>query len=710
MSEASGLEGALNAGDAVFSGSEHDLRAVLRIKPFRKLWMVLGLSSLGDWMGLLATTALAKSLSDSYQEQSFAIGSVLIVRLLPVLLLGPVAGAFADRFDRRITMVVADIIRFGLFLSIPIVGQLTWLFVATFLIEGVSLFWIPAKEASVPNLVPPERLEAANQLSLITTYGSAPIAAGIFSLLSVLSRALGSGIPYFEGHEVNLALFLNAATFLVSAMTVATLSQISGVGHRQVGAERATLLRSIREGWEFVGKTPLVRGLIIGILGAFAAGGTVFALGQLYVDKLHGGDAAFGLLFGGTFLGLAIGMGLGPKLLDGVSRKRLFGLAISGAGISLSVLALLPNLIIALLVVLIIGGFGGVAWVIGYTLLGLEVDNAMRGRTFAFVQSLVRVVLLVVLAAAPFLSGAIGNHQIQLPNGAHIRADGTTVILFLGGIAALILGIVSFKQMDDKPHLSVWSDLTRSLRRKASRRLGGPELPGYFIALEGGEGSGKSTQVSLLAEAFESEGFEVVVTREPGGTKSGAAIRKLLLSPSSTLQPRTEALLYAADRAEHVESVIRPALERGAVVITDRYIDSSLAYQGAGRDLDVGDVARLSMWATSRLRPDLTVVLDIPPAIGLDRAKSRSRADRLEQETIDFHERVREGFLTLVERDPSRYAVIPADLPVDAVAGRILSAVMAAVPARTTAFRFSRSIHPTHGLEYDAELNELPTP
>lgn len=688
-SESGPLEGAVEASAAVVSGPDHDLRGVLRIVAFRRLWIALGLSSLGDWLGLLATTALAKQLSNSYSAQSFAIGGVLVVRLLPAVLLGPVAGAFADRFDRRITMVVCDVIRFSLFISIPFVGRLDWLYIASFLIEAISLFWIPAKEASVPNLLPPERLEAANQLSLITTYGAAPIAAGIFALLSVLNRVLASAVPFFRTNPVNLALYFNGATFLVSALTVASLSQIAGVGHRRINPDAPGFLRSITEGWAFVGQTPLVRGLVVGMLGAFAAGGCVIALGQQFVALLGGGNAAYGMLFGAVFLGLAGGMGLGPRLFGAISRRRLFGIAIVGAGLSLSMLAVLPNLIIALLFVVSIGLFAGVAWVIGYTLLGLEVADEVRGRTFAFVQSLVRVDLLLVLAAAPFLVGAIGKHQIRLPNNAHIRADGVTVVWFVAGLIAMSVGFLAFKQMNDQPGVPIWADITHMLRRKARNVLGPTELPGYFVAIEGGEGTGKSTQATLLSEAVASEGYEVIVTREPGGSAAGAAIRGLLLDPATgSLSPRAEALLYAADRAEHVASVIRPALARGAVVITDRYIDSSLAYQGAGRSLDVEQIARLSQWATEGLRPDLTVVLDLPPEVGLSRALARGKADRLEQEQLAFHMRVRAGFLALVEREPGRYALINADLPAEEVAMRVRTAVLGAVPAKTGAHRF----------------------
>ena len=169
---------------------------------------------------------------------------------------------------------------------------------------------------------------------------------------------------------------------------------------------------------------------------------------------------------------------------------------------------------------------------------------------------------------------------------------------------------------------------------------------GLFIAFEGGEGAGKSTQGKLLAKALGRRGLETVTTFEPGDTAVGRRLREILLGhDTGALDPRTEALLYAADRAEHVARVVRPALERGAVCISDRYIDSSLAYQGAGRTLDPSDVERISLWATSGLWPDLTVLLDIDPEVGLTRFSTP--ADRLEAEPLAFHQRVREQFLDL---------------------------------------------------------------
>jgi dTMP kinase len=199
-------------------------------------------------------------------------------------------------------------------------------------------------------------------------------------------------------------------------------------------------------------------------------------------------------------------------------------------------------------------------------------------------------------------------------------------------------------------------------------------MPGSFIAFEGGEGSGKSTQARLLAEALRASGHEVVLTREPGGSAVGMAIRELLLDPASAgLSDRAEALLYAADRAEHVASVIRPALDRGAVVVTDRFVDSSLAYQGAGRPLGLDAVERLNQWATLGLRPDLTLVLDLDPAEGLRRAGGDP--DRLEAEPVAFHQRVRSAYGVLAAREPERYAVIDAGQPPGVVAACVLDAV-----------------------------------
>lgn len=197
--------------------------------------------------------------------------------------------------------------------------------------------------------------------------------------------------------------------------------------------------------------------------------------------------------------------------------------------------------------------------------------------------------------------------------------------------------------------------------------------PGAFIAFEGGEGAGKSTQEQLLAEHLTAAGHEVVRTREPGGTPAAEAMRNIVLSPQYLgLDARSEALLFAAARGEHVARVIRPALDRGAVVVCDRYLDSSVAYQGYGRDLGAGKVRDLSMWATNNLLPDLTIVLDIDPLLGLTRI---TNPDRLEAEPIEYHARVRAAFLAIAGADSERYLVLDATLPKGEIAAVIAGRV-----------------------------------
>ena len=192
---------------------------------------------------------------------------------------------------------------------------------------------------------------------------------------------------------------------------------------------------------------------------------------------------------------------------------------------------------------------------------------------------------------------------------------------------------------------------------------------GVFVCFEGGEGSGKSTQARLLRERLEAEGYAVLLTFEPGDTPVGKELRRIVLSPETgRLSHRTEALLYAADKAEHVDTVVQPALDRGEVVITDRYVDTTLAYQGAGRELRVEDVESVARWATHGLRPHLTVVMDVDPREGLGRFEGR---DRIEAESLDFHERARRSFLDLAAADPDHYLVLDARRPAEDLAAEI---------------------------------------
>ncbi|MGE5290209.1 MAG: dTMP kinase [Micromonosporaceae bacterium] len=654
---------------------------VLSIKPFRRLWIALALSSLGDWLSILALTALAYQIAKGrgVPAQTVAVGGVWIATLLPALLLGPIAGAVADRLDRRMTMIVGDVTRGLLFLSIPLFPHLTWVYTAKFLAGCASLFWTPAKDASVPNLVPADRLERANQLSLFTTYASAVLAGMVFSALALVSDALSKISPYFSTNQVNLALYFNALTFAVSALTVffIKLPKLPVSGHISV----PSVGRTIWEGWRFIGHTPVVRGIAIGMVGAFAAAGVIIGIGKIYVtDTLHGGNAGWGLVFVAIFVGLAAGMFLGSRILKDFSRRRLFGLSIAAAGIPLALMALIPDLAVLTGLVVILGGLAGIAYATGYTIIGLEVEDSLRGRTFAFLQAAIQIILLAVVAVAPLVAAGITAATGRLKIGDIAYNDiGDSIVLLVGALVAALLGVVSYRRMDDRRGIPLIPDLLAAIRGERLVLETPPRPRGLLLALEGGEGAGKTTQARLLGIWLRDQGYEVVATQEPGATKVGMRLRALLLDKSHAgLSPYAEALMYAADRAEHVASLIRPALERGAIVITDRYVDSSLAYQGAGRQLPVEDVAKLNKWATGGLMPDLTILLDLPPSVGLSRRAPS--ADRLEAEPIQFHERVRQGFRTLAAADPGRYLIADATQPPEEISRKIQERVRDILP------------------------------
>ena len=651
-------------------------RSVLSIPAFRRLWNAMVFSSLGDWLGLLATTAMAQQLSGgSYTTANFAIAGVFIARLLPAVFLGPIAGVIADRFDRRKLMVTADILRAALYISIPIVYTYFWLYAAMILVECLTLFWSPAKEATVPNLVGKEKLENANQVSLLAAYGTAPIAAILFSLLTLFANAIESLFPFTIGGSVDIALYVNAASFAFAAITIWGLKEIPKGAAAKISKDEG-VLKSLHDGWKAVSQTKIVRGLVVGMIGAFFAAGAVIGLARTFVGDLGGGDAAYGVLFGAVFTGLAIGIAFGPKIFAQFSRRRLFGASLTTAGFFLILLALIPNLVMAVFTVIFLGAFSGITWVTGFTMLGMEVADEVRGRTFAFVQSLIRITLVAVLAVAPIVAAAFGVHIYEFEN-ATINFNGAQATILLAGVIAAIIGSISYHQMKDRPNVSLWSDISNALKGELGGITGAPSK-GTFIAFEGGEGTGKSTQSKLLKKWLEDRGEVVVLSREPGGTDLGQGLRKILLGhETGEISPRAEALLYAADRAHHVFSVIRPALAKGEVVISDRYFDSSIAYQGAGRVLSPGEVARISRWATESLFPTLTIVIDLPAEVGIGRLKNR---DRLEAEPLAFHERVRQEFLQIARLDPERYLVVDGRQPIESIHDEIIKRV-ATIPA-----------------------------
>ncbi|HEY7596179.1 MAG TPA: MFS transporter [Actinophytocola sp.] len=445
------------------------IREVLAIRPFRRLWLVLGISSLGDWMGLLAVSTFAASEVSGTVAKGLAFGGVMAVRLLPALLLGPVAGVVADRFDRRLVLVLCDLTRFVLFASIPTVGLLVaapavvvgWATFATFLIEAVGMVWSPAKEAAVPNLVPAGRLETANQLSLATSFGITPVLGGLLIAgLDGLVVLFGSAIPSWL-HASDIALYFNAATFLANALVVwYAIREISGRnGHPQ----SAGALRTLLDGWSYVGHTRLVRGLTVGILVAFCGAGAVIGTAMFYARSLGGANATFELLFGALFAGFAVGIASGPVLVHDLSRRRWFGVSIALTGYSVALLAPAPHLAVALPVCFAAGAGAGMALLCGMTLLGGEVGDEVRGRVFAFVQTGARVVLLASIFVSSVLVGIGGSHWVRLGDVA-FSVSTARVILLAVGIAMATAGALTLRQIDDRAGVPLLADLRAALR------------------------------------------------------------------------------------------------------------------------------------------------------------------------------------------------------------------------------------------------------
>ncbi len=641
------------------------MRSVLAIPPFRRLWLVTAVSATGDWLSLLALSALATQLTTGYQAQSFALGAVVATKLLPALVLGPLAGALADKFDRRKLMVICDVLRFGLFISIPLVGSLWWLFVATFLIEICALFWIPAKDAAVPNLLRrPDQVETANQLALVMTYGVAVIiAAGLFSILTGAGALFQAASPQTT---VNIALIINGSAYLLTALTVwFRIPEISGRSESRRG-QTPGLLALLREGARFVGSTPLIRGLVIGILGAFAAGGAVIASTKLYATSLGGGNAAYGVLFVAVFVGMAAGMGITPRLARRLPHSRLFGSAIVAAGGALVFVAVAPHLFVAIGAVALVGAFAGMAFLTGLTIIGTQVADEIRGRVVAFVQSLVRLVLLASMAVVPFVIGLVRPRTVAFGDVAFL-IDGTRTVLLAGGLVAALVGVVAYRQMDDRRSEPLLPDLLAVLRR-GDRRSGS----GVLVAVEGATATETADQARRLVSWLRSRGHQVVASTAAEPTQGWLA---LAVRNSQVVGTRARALTAAAARADLVEREIRPALQAGAIVVVDRFLASPLVQLGVvaerqHADLDHHELESLAAWATGRLRPDVTVLLDRAPPTDASTGAEPEWPLR-----GDEHIRVQRLLTRMAAAQPHKYVVVDADADPDVVARRVREAI-----------------------------------
>lgn len=412
---------------------------LIRRGPFARLWWAGVASSFGDWVALFATIALA--------DQLGGVTGILVPlsgRMLPGLF-GAVSGVLADRFNRKLTMVTADVARAVLVLSLVFVDNLAMLFVVSFLMESLTLFWQPAREASVPNLVPPGRLVSANSLTLIATYGSLPVSSAFFSFLVTV----GDWVPDLAGfgRDFGPAFTFDALTFLISALLVARIP----IPKPEVAAERKARgaldwrapLRDLLEGVKFVARERSVRSVILGMATALFGAGVFFILGQPFSRTvLGGGNSGFGVLITALGTGVGAGMLVLANLGARIGRRDLafsISLVVTGAAITT---ATAMDTVFGAAGWLFLGGIGaGASYVMGFTHLHEAVDDEMRGRTFAALYTLVRTALLISIAlGVPVANTLDGILPAPFDNG--IRNA-----LAIGGAIVLSAGLFTIWQM-----------------------------------------------------------------------------------------------------------------------------------------------------------------------------------------------------------------------------------------------------------------------
>ncbi|MET7850368.1 dTMP kinase [Streptomyces avermitilis] len=682
--------------DALVADSrERAVRSLLRRPQLKRLWSAQLVGGVGDALALLTLVVLALqaaivegSFGGDYRGVALAVSAVFGARVLATLLfgavlLGPLSSLTAQEgpLDRRWTMIGADGVRAALLIVAPLWidwtpdDALAVLLVTAFVTGVAERFWTVCRESAAPALLPapplegatvrplPDHTDALRRLSLRTGFVAVPLAAAALVVASLLNNLLGTGIDWFDQHQAALASYIAAGLFAAS-LSVITFLELPDV---RTPRARSPLegLRRPRTGTGIdKGRTGAIPHLVLACAAVAGAIAAAVAVSVLQAKDLGGGPVMYGLLVLALTGGVALGIRTAPSVLPSLSRRRLLALAIASTGIALLAAGLVPDVTTVLLIVGLAGVGAGVAANTGHTLLDQEAEEYRRARTTEHLHAVVRVFVAVAALVAPVVAAAVGPHRLE--NGKFVFAHGGAAFtLMLVGALLLPVAALVLAKVDDRSGVPLRHDLRDALR-------GGDDpvqtstATGFFIALEGGDGAGKSTQAEALAEWIRAKGHEVVVTREPGATPVGKRLRSILLDVSSAgLSHRAEALLYAADRAEHVDTVVRPALERGAVVISDRYIDSSVAYQGAGRDLSPTEVARISRWATNGLVPHLTVLLDVAPETA--RERFTEAPDRLESEPAEFHARVRSGFLTLAAADPGRYLIVDAGQEPEAV-------------------------------------------
>ncbi len=433
---------------------------------FLRLWAAQVVSSFGDWIGLLATIEVARRIGGD--QPGSAIALVVTARVLPGFFLASAGGIIVDRFNRKRLLVICDIVRASVLLTIPFIDRVWLLVLASLALELATSLWSPAKEAIVPNIVPAQHLTAANSLGLVAAYGTFPLGAGAFALMAKLGELIG----WTDIGQVEMSLVLDSATFLIAAAIIATLplSPHITAAHRKRDTGRRIDwrqgFRELREGWDFIALNPQVRAVLVGLGTGMIGGGMLVPLGAVFNDEVLGaGSAGFSSILVAMGLGVGGGVALVTLLqsaanylgrqsaLAAEGRARLFVFSVFLAGVSLLFAASVSITLLVLGGVLLLGLAAGSVYVTGLTLLHENVEEVLRGRVFAAMYTLVRFCLLISMAAGGFLSDGfqwlfevafdneirIGDSVLALPGVRGALWLGALLILMAGVLAALSL-------------------------------------------------------------------------------------------------------------------------------------------------------------------------------------------------------------------------------------------------------------------------------
>jgi dTMP kinase len=418
---------------------------------FFRLWLAQVASSLGDWIGLAAILALATRVGGSSPEA--AVGVVMSARLVPGFFLASVGGVLVDRWDRKRVMIFCDVGRGVVMGFLPLVDSVLGLFVASLLLEVLTLLWSPAKEASVPNLVSIDRLASANSLSLAAAYGTFPVGSAIFAGLAKVADVLGrhDALDFLRLNQESLAIYADMLTFFLSAFLISTLTlPRRAPANRNQRIDLGRTFTEVKEGWRYISSSPLVRAVMIGLGTGLIGGGMVAPLGPVFArDVLQAGPAGFGLLLTALGMGAAIGVVGLTVLQRRLPHQALFAPAVLVAGGAMMASASMSSLGPTMAFIALMGVCAGAVYVLGFTILQECVEDDLRGRIFAAFYTLSRLCLLLSLAVAPLLSSALNGLSERLLDGEvslgglTVSLPGVRLTLWIGATITLVAGAVA---------------------------------------------------------------------------------------------------------------------------------------------------------------------------------------------------------------------------------------------------------------------------